>query len=41
MYTMSVSSRLARPEEAGRALATCEVPIEGRDEWVAAAERWA
>jgi len=32
---------LARPEGAGRALATYEIPIEGRDEWIAAAERLA
>jgi len=32
---------LARPEGSGRALATYRVPIEGRDEWIAAAERWA
>jgi hypothetical protein len=32
---------LAHPEGAGRALAAYEVPIEGRDEWLAAAERWA
>lgn len=36
-----VSVDLARPEGAGRALATYEIRIEGRDEWVAAAERWA
>jgi hypothetical protein len=28
---------MARPEGAGRALATYEVPIEGRDEWLQAA----
>ncbi len=28
---------LARPTGVGRALATCEIPIEGRDEWLAAA----
>ena len=27
---------MARPEGVGRALATYEVPIEGRDEWIAA-----
>ena len=32
------SEEVARPEGAGRALATYEVPIEGRDEWLAAAE---
>jgi hypothetical protein len=32
---------LARPEGFGRALATYEVPIEGRDEWLAAARRLA
>jgi hypothetical protein len=30
---------LARPTGVGRALATCEIPIEGRDEWLAAAAR--
>jgi DNA-binding NarL/FixJ family response regulator len=30
---------LARPEGVGRALATYEIPIEGRDEWLAAARR--
>ena len=30
---------VARPEGFGRALATYRVPIEGRDEWVAAAAR--
>jgi hypothetical protein len=28
---------LARPEGVGRALATYEIPSEGRDEWLAAA----
>ncbi len=28
---------MARPEGAGRALATYRIPIEGRDEWEAAA----
>ncbi|MBI3749334.1 MAG: hypothetical protein HY262_10900 [Chloroflexi bacterium] len=32
---------LARPTGVGRALATCEIPIEGRDEWLAAARRLA
>ncbi len=30
---------MARPEGFGRALATYEVPIEGRDDWEAAADR--
>jgi len=30
---------VARPEGSGRALATYEVPIEGRDEWLVAAAR--
>ena len=30
---------MARPEGAGRALATYRVPVEGRDEWIAAAAR--
>jgi len=32
---------LARPKGVGRALATYEIRIEGRDEWVAAARRMA
>jgi hypothetical protein len=32
---------LARPEGAGRALATYRMPIEGHDEWIAAARRLA
>jgi hypothetical protein len=32
---------LARPEGFGRALATYEILIEGRDEWLAAARRLA
>jgi hypothetical protein len=31
----------ARPEGAGRALATYEILIEGRDEWIAAVGRLA
>ena len=31
----------ARPTGVGRALATYEIPIEGRDEWLAAARRHA
>ena len=31
----------ARPEGFGPALATCTIPIEGREEWLAAAERLA
>jgi len=30
---------LARPTGVGRAIAACEIPIEGRDEWLAAAGR--
>jgi hypothetical protein len=30
---------VARPTGVGRALATYEIPIEGRDEWLAAARR--
>ena len=33
------TSVLARPTGVGRALATYEIPIEGRDEWLAAAAR--
>lgn len=32
---------LARPTGVGRALATYEIPIEGRDEWLEAARRLA
>ncbi len=32
---------MARPTGFGRALATCEILIEGRDEWLAAARRLA
>ena len=32
---------MARPTCVGRALATYEIPIEGRDEWLAAARRLA
>ena len=32
---------MARPTGVGRALATYDVPIEGRDEWLAAARRQA
>ena len=32
---------LARPTGVGRASATYEIPIEGRDEWLAAARRLA
>jgi len=32
---------MARPTGFGRALATYELPIEGRDEWLAAARRLA
>jgi hypothetical protein len=38
---MSRLMTLARPEGFGRALATYEIPIEGRDEWLAAARRLA
>jgi len=38
---MSRLMTMARPEGVGRALATYEIPIEGRDEWVAAAKRLA
>ena len=32
---------MARPTGVGRALATYDIPIEGRDEWLAAARRLA
>jgi hypothetical protein len=32
---------IARPTGVGRALATYEIPIEGRDEWLAAARHLA
>jgi DNA invertase Pin-like site-specific DNA recombinase len=38
---MPTKVALARPTGVGRALATYEIPIEGRDEWVAAARRLA
>jgi hypothetical protein len=38
---MSRLMTLARPTGVGRALATYEIPIEGRDEWLAAARRLA
>ena len=34
-------AELARPTGVGRALATYEIPIESRDEWLAAARRLA
>ena len=38
---VAVGVAVARPTGVGRALATYEIPIEGRDEWVAAARRLA
>ncbi len=38
---MSRLMTMARPTGVGRALATYEIPIEGRDEWLAAARRLA
>jgi hypothetical protein len=35
------TSVLARPTGVGRAIATYDMPIEGRDEWLAAARRLA
>ncbi len=32
---------MARPTGVGRAIATCDMPIEGRDEWLASARRLA
>ena len=32
---------MARPTGVGRAISTYEIPIEGRDEWLAAARRLA
>ena len=32
---------MARPEGVGRAIATYDTPIEGRDEWLAAAKHLA
>jgi hypothetical protein len=37
----SSRAAMARPKGVGRALATYEIPIEGRDEWLAAARRLA
>ena len=39
--TLRGRTSVARPEGFGRALATYELPIEGRDEWLAAARRLA
>jgi hypothetical protein len=36
-----IKQGVARPEGVGRALATYDMPIEGRDEWLAAARRLA
>jgi hypothetical protein len=38
---MSRLMTMARPTGVGRALTTYEIPIEGRDEWLAAARRLA
>ncbi len=38
---LSQKVAMARPTGVGRALATYEIPIEGRDEWLAAARRLA
>ena len=38
---MSRLKTVARPTGVGRAIATYEIPIEGRDEWLAAARRLA
>ena len=38
---MSRLKTVARPEGSGRAVATYSIPIEGRDEWLAAARRLA
>jgi hypothetical protein len=35
------SAEMARPTGVGRGIATDEIPIEGRDEWLAAARRLA
>ncbi len=40
-YRQELAREVARPEGVGRALATYEISIEGRDEWVAAARRLA
>jgi hypothetical protein len=39
--TLRARTSVARPEGVGRALATYEILIEGRDEWLAAAKRLA
>jgi hypothetical protein len=36
-----IKQGLARPEGVGRALTAYRMPIEGRDEWIAAARRLA
>ncbi len=38
---MSRLKTVARPTGVGRAIATYDMPIEGRDEWLAAARRLA
>ena len=40
-WQASENMALARPTGVGRVLATDEIPIEGRDEWIAAARRLA
>jgi hypothetical protein len=40
-HSRSAKVAVARPTAVGRALATYEIPIEGRDEWLAAARRLA
>jgi hypothetical protein len=38
---MSRLKTMARPTGVGRAISTYDMPIEGRDEWIAAARRLA
>jgi hypothetical protein len=37
----TIESAMARPTGVGRAISTYIIPIEGRDEWLAAARRLA
>jgi hypothetical protein len=40
-FALADHGEMARPTGVGRALAAYEIPIEGRDEWLAAARRLA
>jgi hypothetical protein len=38
---IALDRAMARPTGVGRAITACSMPIEGRDEWLAAAKRLA